>query len=448
MTVRLYEGQRALRHRRAVAMRRGEAAVLDIGTAKIACLVLKFDAERAQMARRLAGVGELAGQNDLRVIGAATTQSRGIEFGEIIDMDEAEAAIRTAVQQAQKMAGVRLDHVIVTFSGGRPRSYGVHGEIDVEDGIVTEYEIGRLLSECDIPDYGEATRDAIHALPVNFMLDGKVGLKDPRGQIGNKLGVDMHLVTVGARSLNNTMRCIRRCDLELCDIAVSAYAAGLSALVEDEQELGAACIDMGAGTTGVSVFFRRQMIFADVVRLGGDHVTRDIAQALRAPEADCERLKTINGGLIATGMDDRDFLDVPNASGVGPGERLQVSRSELIGIIRPRVEEILEDVRAVLDASGFQYLPGQRVVLTGGASQLPGMEELATSILGRQTRRGQPLRVAGLPQATTGPAFSGVVGLALHTVHPQDECWDFEMPADHLGNRSLNRAIRWFKENW
>ena len=448
MTVHLYQGQRALRQRRLAAMRRGEAAVLDIGTAKIACLVLKFDAERAQMARRMAGVGSLAGQNDLRVIGAATTQSRGIEFGEIIDMEEAEAAIRTAVQQAQKMAGVRLDHVIVTFSGGRPRSYGVHGEVNVEDGEVSEYEIGRLLANCDIPDYGLDTRDAIHALPVNFILDGKVGLKDPRGQIGNRLGVDLHLLTVGSRVLQNMMHCIRRCDLELCDVAVAPYAAGLSSLVEDEQELGAACIDMGAGTTGVSVFFRGQMIFADVVRLGGDHVTRDISQALRAPEAVCERLKTMNGGLIATGMDDRDYVEVPGMVGLGPGERQQVSRAELIGVIRPRVEEILEDARAVLDASGFQHLPGQRVVLTGGACQLPGMEELATSILGRQARRGQPLRVAGMPQATTGPAFSAVVGLALHTVHPQDECWDFEMPDDQLGNRSINRAIRWFKDNW
>lgn len=445
--VSLYEAQRVMRQRRALAMKRGLVAVLDVGTSKMACLVLKFDPELAEKTMEN-GIGHLAGQRDLRIVGAATTRARGVEFGEIIDMEEAERAVRTAVQAAQKMAGVRLDHVIVTFSGGRPRSYGVHGQVEVEEGAVSEYDIGRVLASCDIPAFGEGARDAIHAQPVNFTLDGKTGLADPRGQIGTALGVDLHLLTVGARSLQNIMQCMRRCDLELCDVTMSSYAAGLSSLVEDEQELGAACIDLGAGTTGVSVFFRRQMIFADAVRIGGDHVTRDICQALQVSTQVAERLKTLHGGLIATGMDDRDYLEVPSPMDELAGERRQISRSELIGIIRPRVEEILEDVRAILDAGGFQYLSGQRVVLTGGGSQVPGVEELASRVLGRQVRRGRPMRVRGLPQAATGPAFSASVGLALHTVHPQDECWDFEMPIDHLGNRSIRRAVRWFKEHW
>ena len=441
----IYQAQRALRQRRAAAIRRGQVAVLDIGTSKVACLVLQLNPNQQADAT---GVGTLGGQRDLKVIGAATTRGRGIEYGEIVDMDEAERAFRTALQAAQKMAGVRLDHVIVTFSGGRPRSYGVRGMTDIEDGMVSEYDIGRVLAECDVPDYGVGSRDPIHALPVNFTLDGRAGLADPRGQIGTNLGVDLHLLTVDAKALQNLMHCVRRCDLELCDIVISSYAAGLSSLVEDEQELGGACIDLGAGSTGVSVFFRRQMIFADAVRLGGHHVTRDISQALRITETVAERLKTLSGGLIATGMDDRDLIEVPSPEGTLDSDRRRISRSELIGIIRPRVEEILEDARKVLDAAGFRFLPGQRVVLTGGGSLLPGIEELATSILGNQARRGQPLRVSGLPQAANGPAFSAVVGLALHTVHPQDECWDFEMPVDQHGSQSLRKAIRWFKENW
>ena len=446
MTLSLYEAQRTMRQRRAVAMRKGLVAVIDIGTFKTACLVLKFDPDRVTQPAE--GVGSLLGHGDFRVIGAATTRSRGIEFGEIVVMDEAERAVRTAVQAAQKMAQVRIDHVILTFSGGRPRSYGVHGQVEVEDGAVTEYDIGRVLAECDIPDYGAGVREAIHALPVNFTLDRRTGLADPRGQVGSKLGVDMHLLTVGSRTIQNLMHCIKRCDLELCDICISSYTAGLSALVEDEQELGAACIDFGAGTTGVSIFMKRQMIFADAVRIGSGHVTRDICQALHVTENVAERLKNFHGGLIATGQDDRDLIELPSPIDEVASDRRTVSRSELIGVIRPRMEEILEDVRAMLQASGFEYLSGQRIVLTGGGSQLPGLEDLATRVLGRQARRGKPLRVQGLPQAATGPAFSSVVGLALHTVHPQDECWDFEMPVDHLGNRSLKRAIRWFKENW
>ena len=448
MTAMLYQSQRALRQRRSVAMRKGQVAVLDIGTSKVACLVLQFDAEKARSIDDRDGVGNLHGQADLKIIGAATTRARGIEFGEIIDMEEAEAAIRTAVQAAQKMAGMRLDHVIVTFSGGRPRSYGVHGLVRVDEGEVTDFDVARVLAECDIPDYGTDTREAIHALPVNFTLDGRSGIANPRGQIGARLGVDLHLVTVGSRSLQNVMQCIRRCDLELCDVVVAPYAAGLSALVEDEQELGSACIEFGAGTTSVAVFFRRQMIYADAVRLGGDHVTRDIAQAFRVSESVAERIKTLNGGLVSTGMDDRDLIEIPTPDGHLTGDRRHVSRSELIGVIRPRVEEILEDARGVLEAAGFQYLPGQRIVLTGGGSQLPGMEDLAASVLGRQARRGQPLRIAGLPQSASGPAFSGVVGLALHMVHPQDECWDFDAPVDQIGGKSIHKAIRWFKENW
>ena len=447
MTMMLYEAQRAMRQRRAVAMKRGLVAVLDIGTSKIACLVLKFDPERAESFRG-DGVGSLAGQGEFRVIGAATTRARGMEFGEIIAMEEAERAVRTAVQGAQKMANVRLDHVIVCFSGGRPRSYGVHGQSEIEEGAVTEADIGRAIANADMPDYGVGAREPIHAQPVGFSLDGKAGLKDPRGQVGSTLTVDMHLLTAGARTVQNVMQCVRRCDLELCDLAVSPYVAGLSSLVEDEQELGAACIDFGAGTTGVSIFMKRQMIFADALRVGGSHVTSDISQGLHVSSRVAERLKTFHGGLIATGADDRDVIEIPSPFDEVTGERRSVTRTELIGIIRPRVEEILEDVRDLLDAAGFDYLPGQRVVLTGGGAQLPGLEELATSKLGRQVRSGRPLRVQGLPQAATGPAFSSVVGLAMHTVHPQDECWDFEMPSDVNGNRSIRRALRWFKDNW
>ena len=161
-------------------------------------------------------------------------------------MEECERAVRTAIQGAQKMAGLRVDHVIVSFSGGRPRSYGCTGEVEVEHGAVAERDIGHVLAACEIPDYGH-DRDALHALPVNFASTSARGLTDPRGQIGRDLAVDMHLVTVGSTPLRNILHCIRRCDLELGGIVVSSYASGLASLVEDEQELGAACVDIGAG---------------------------------------------------------------------------------------------------------------------------------------------------------------------------------------------------------
>lgn len=442
MRRQLYETQRAMRARREAALRRGVIAVLDIGTSKVACLVLQFIPDDGA-----AGGQPTLSQGAFRVIGAANTRSRGVAFGEIASMEECERAIRTAIQGAQKMANLRVDQVIVGFAGGRPRSYGLTGEVEVRDGAVAERDIGHALASCDLPDHGQDF-EAIHALPVNFCLDGRTGLSDPRGQIGRSLAVDVHLLAIQSAALRNVLHCIRRCDLELAGVTVGAYASGLAALIEDEQELGAACVDIGAGTTGISIFARRQMIYADSVRMGGAHVTSDICHALRITPQEAERLKTMHGGLVATGLDDRDMIDLPSALGGWDGDRRQVSRSELIGVIRPRVEEILEEVRERLDLAGFEFLPGQRVVLTGGGAQIPGLEIVASRILGRQARVGRPLRVEGLPRSATGTPFATAVGLALHVSHPQDECWDFEVPADRQGARRVAQALRWFRENW
>ena len=416
-----------------------------MGTSKIACLVLRFDGP--EKFRSVDGVGSLAGQSQFRVIGAATTRSRGVRFGEIDAMQETERAIRTAVQAAQKMANVRVDHVIACLSGARPRSYGLDGSLNVAGGMVSEQDISQVMASCDVPDYG-ADREVLHAQPVNFALDHRSGLGDPRGQIGNTLTTDMHMLTVDATAIQNLFYCIKRCDLELAGLASSAYVSGMSSLVEDEQELGAACIDLGGGSTGISVFMKKHMIYADSLRMGGEHVTSDISMGLQIPASTAERIKTFYGGVVATGMDDREMIEIGGDTGDWERDRRTVSRAELIGIMRPRVEEILEEVRARLDAAGFEHLPGQQIVLTGGGSQIPGLDGLASKILGQQVRLGRPLRVQGLPQAAIGPAFSSAVGLTLFAANPQDEWWDFEIPADRYPARSLKRAVKWFKDNW
>ncbi|APZ51512.1 cell division protein FtsA [Salipiger abyssi] len=442
--IELYESQRAMRNMRKAAMQRGVVAILDVGSSKIACLVLRFDGTE-----KLGddGIGSLAGQSGFRVIGAATTRSRGVKFGEIAAMGETERAIRTAVQAAQKMAGIRVDHVIVCFSGAEPRSYGLAGQVEIESTMVTEQDVARVLSACDVPDFGHG-REVLHAQPVNFALDHRSGLNDPRGQIGQQLATDMHMLTVNAQAIQNIAHCVKRCDLELAGLASSAYASGIAALVEDEQELGSACIDMGGGTTGVSIFMKKHMIYADAVQMGGNHVTGDISMGLQIPMAMAERIKTFYGGVVATGMDDREMIEISGDTGDWHHDRRQVSRAELIGIMRPRVEEILEEVRSCLDAAGFEHMPSQQIVLTGAASQIPGLDGLASRILGSQVRLGRPMRVHGLPQAATGPGFASAVGMCLFAAHPQDEWWDFEIPVDKYPARSLKRAVKWFRDNW
>tara|TARA_B100001057_G_scaffold424451_1_gene447233 strand:+ start:1737 stop:3071 length:1335 start_codon:yes stop_codon:yes gene_type:complete len=442
---KFYELQRAMRAMRQSALHRGALAILDLGSTKIGCLILRFDGLEPTLSSDQ--VGSLAGQSSFRVVGSAITQSRGIEFGEISSMQEAERAIRTVLQSAQKMANLRVDHLIACFSGGAPRSYGLNGNVKIENQIVNDEDIARVLSSCDCPDIGDG-REILHAQPVNFALDNRSGLVDPRGQIGNKLDVDLHMLTVRSKTIRDLAHCVKRCDLELAGVASAAYVSGRSTLVEDEQELGAVCIDFGGGSTSYSIFLKKHMIFAGSIMLGGNHVTRDISLGLQVPTSLAEKIKTKNGGLIATGLDGRDLIEVGGETGDWEHDRRTVTRSDLIGIMRPRVEEILEDIRSQLEIAGFYELKSQKFVLTGGTCQTPGLDTLASRILGQQVRIGRPLRIHRLPQAYSGSNCSALVGLALFATHPQDEWWDFELPSAGYSSRTVRKAVRWLRENW
>ncbi|MEM6306440.1 MAG: cell division protein FtsA [Pseudomonadota bacterium] len=431
--------QQALTTVRRAAMQRGVVAVLDIGSSKLACLILQFDGD--------AGPTAISAHPGFRVIGAATTRSRGVRLGEINSIVETERGIRTAIHAAQKMANIRVDHVVACFSGAGPKSYGVSGQAQVMHQTVTDADIGHVLAQCDMPDYG-TNRAILHAHPVNFALDYRAILSDPRGHSGDSLSADLHVLTVDDYVIQDLAHCIKRCDMELAGVASSSYVSALSSLIEDEQELGAACVDLGGGATGMSIFLKKHMIYADSVRIGSNHITSDISKGLKVPMSTAERLKTLYGGCVSTGLDDRDMINLEGNSGDWEYDRRQISRSELIGIIRPRVAEILESVRDRLDVAGFEHLPGRQIVLTGGGSQLPGIDGLAMRILGGNIRLGRPMRVQGLPQAATGPAFSSAVGLALFATNPQDQLWDFDLPDVHIQRGGVRRALQWFRSNW
>jgi len=440
----LFELQRDMRHRREVAIKRGVMAVLDVGTYKITCIVIQFSSQDPDPE----GVDVTMPQmGSFRVVGVGTVRSKGVTCGEVTDMPETERAIRSAMSKAQKMAGMRVDQVMVSLSGGRPCSYGLEGRVTVEQGEVTERDIGRVLSSCEVPPFG-SEREVIHALPVNFDLDHKSGLSDPRGQVGTHLSVDMHMLTMADAPVFDLIECVERCALEVAGVAFGGFASGISTLMESEQQLGAAIVDIGAGSTAISVFMRKHMVAADAVRLGGDDITKDICEGLHLDYEDAERIKTLHGGVLATGSDDRIDIEVPNPMAQWDNDRRTVTRAALIGVMRPRAEELLENIGRRLEAAGFAEHSRRRVVLTGGTSTLPGFEDLARKILGGQVRTGRPLRVQGLPQVAAGPGFSAVIGLALHASDPKDECWDFELPIDRVGARQIKAAMRWFRKNW
>ncbi len=238
-------------------------------------------------------------------------------------------------------------------------------------------------------------RAVLHSLPVGYSIDGVDGVRDPRGMLGSRFGVDMHIATTDIAAARNMMLAVERCHLDVEAMVASPYVAGLAVLADDEADLGSAVVDMGAGTTTMAVFLSGRLVHLEGFALGGHHVTMDIARGLNARIADAERIKTLYGTVLTGGSDERDMITVPPLSEDEREQAQFVSRAALVGIIKPRVEEILEMVRDRLAASPIAAEKRGHVILTGGASQLTGLPDLASRILGRPVRIGRPLGIAG-----------------------------------------------------
>ena len=413
-------------------------SVLDVGSSKVCCLIARLKPRDSEALRKRT--------HSVEVLGFASTRSRGIKSGVVVDLDEAEKAIRLAVDAAERMAEVTVGSLIVNLSCGRLRSETFSASVNVS-GAVAESDIQRVLSAG-----GEhAARDGrvlLHSLPIGYSLDANSGVHDPIGMLGEALGVDMHVVTVDEAPLSNLELAINRCHLEVETVVATPYASGLAVLVDDEAELGVACVDMGGGTTTIAVFHQGEFAHADALAIGGHHVTLDIARGLSTNLADAERIKARHGSALQSPSDDKDILTIPP---VGEDERDHpntVSRSALTRIIRPRVEETLELTRDLLAKSGFAAAVGQRVVLTGGASQLTGLAEAARRILGKNVRVGRPLGVQGLPEAAKSPAFAAAVGLIIYPQVAQIEQFRAQRPGHGAMTGTdgyLTRVGRWFK---
>lgn len=392
-----------------VSPRRSAAvAALDIGTSKIVCMIARLEPQAPQevLRRRSHGV---------RVMGLSHIAASGMKAGSVIDLAEAEEMVRQAIDIAESRAGVQLESVVVSLSGGRLGSERFVAGIELANGVVTDVEIARVLAAASRHSVRDG-RAVLHSLPIGYALDHATGIRVPRGMLGRRFGVDMHMVTAEVATVRNLMLTIERSHLSVEAMVAAPYVAALAVLADDEADLGAATIDLGAGTTTLAVFSGGRFVHADGFALGGAHVTMDLARGLNSRIADAERIKAIYGSVLTGGSDERDMITIPP---VGDDEREPpqfVSRAAIVRIIKPRVEEILEMVRDRLKSSPFAAEPRGRVVLTGGASQLAGIADLASHILRRPVRIGRPLGIAGLPDAAKGPAFAAAAGLL---VYPQ-----------------------------
>jgi cell division protein FtsA len=422
--------------------RSGIVTVLDIGSSKVCCMIAKL--------KPRGGADLLKGRtHQIQVIGIGHQKSLGVKSGVVIDLNKAEQAIRLAVDAAERMAGLTVDSLFVNLSSGRLRSEIFGATINLGGHEVEMSDVKRVLAE-GAKQALRAQRQVVHSLPVGFSLDGEKGVRDPRGMIGEKLGVDMHVLTGDAAPLRNLELCINRSHLSVERMVATSYASGLSALVTDELEMGAACIDMGGGTSTISVFADGKFVHADAIPIGGNHVTLDLAKGLSTRIEDAERLKVMHGSALPASGDDRDMVSV-QPIGDDSDVAMQVPRAAMTRIIRARVEETLEVLRDRLNASGYGNIVGKRVVLTGGASQLGGLPEAGRRILGRNVRIGRPLGVAGLPQAAKGPAFSTAVGLL---IYPQAAGFESSQPKGAASYKAtgthgaFHRVGQWIKDSF
>ncbi len=395
---------------RNVTWRPGIFGALDIGTTKMTCLI---------------GKGEPDGS--IQVLGHGWRRSHGIRSGSIVDIRDAEAAIRATVGQAEEAAERRMDSLVVNLSCGRPLSRLVDAQIPIGGREVTAGDVQRLIAEGQARAWMEG-REVIHTLPIGYVVDSIPGIADPIGHQCEELATRMHVVDMNSSALRTLDAVLQHAELKLDGLVASPFASGVSVLAAEERELGVTVVEMGGGTTSLAVFCEGKLLHTAQIRVGGLHVTRDIAGVLSTSLETAERLKTMYGAAQMGSDDQREILSVP-LIGENSDRLVRLQRSRVISVIQPRIEETLELVRQSLDNAGLGRLANGRVVLTGGASLLEGIVPVATRILGRPVRMGKPQNIYGLPETAAASAgFSTAAGLLAWAAGADRDFGDISVP--------------------
>lgn len=374
------------------AYRPGLVAVLDVGSSKVVCLIARAET------------------GSLKVLGAALRECQGVRAGTITSLVTAEESIRDCVAAAENVADSRIQNVLISVNCGSPMSVTSRAAMALEGELVSDVHLRDLLAEGRAKCQAEGF-EIIQPSPTGYVVDEARGVRDPSGMYCQRIGVSMHAVAVKPSPLANLKLAVERCHLRVAAPLFAPYASGLAVLTEDEKQLGATVIDMGGGVTSIAVFLEGHLVYADVVPIGGQQVTADLARMLAAPLSAAERAKVLYGAALGDLEVGADVVSVPQMGEDGEETELRVPRSMLTRIIQARLEEIFSEVQTRLRSSGYDVAAGRRVVLTGGACQLAGARELAARVLNKQVRIGRPQSIPGLPASSAGPDYATAVGL-------------------------------------
>lgn len=385
---------------------------LDVGSTKVSAVVGEVDSE------------------GITILGVGNVPCRGLRKGVVSNIDWTVRAIREAVEAAQTMAGVEIGTVYLGVSGSHVRSQTSDGVAAIAGREVTTADLERVLEGARAVPV-DTDRMILHALPREYVVDNQDGVRDPVGMSGVRLQARVQLVTAATSCVQNALRCVERCELEVAHVALSSLASADAVLSDDEKEIGVAVVDMGGGTTDLILFVEGAVAHTSVVPAGGNNVTSDVAAGLRTPMAEAERLKRHYGCALGRMISDEEDIEVPGVGGHGPR---RVARRVLSDIIEPRVEEILSEVRRRMEETGLAEQMSSGVVLTGGGVLMEGMAEAAEEILGMPVRLGFPVGVKGIVQLVQGPQYAAGVGLVRFGAQKLSEALSSE---DYVGVEDL-----------
>jgi cell division protein FtsA len=398
---------------------------LDVGTTKI-CAV----------------VGEVVEGNKIDIIGIGTSPSKGLRKGVVTNIESTVESIKKAVEEAELMAGVEINSVYAGIAGGHIKSFNSRGVIAIKNKEVTHADINRVIDAARavaIP----LDREVLHVIPQEFIIDEQDGIKEPLGMSGVRLEAEVHIVTGAVTSAQNIIKSVNRAGLHVIDIILQPLASSEAVLTSDEKELGVAVVDIGGGTTDIATFVNGSLWHTAVLGIGGNHLTNDVAVGLRTPASEAEKIKVKYGCALTSIVKEDETIEVPSVGGRPPRV---VSRQVLSEIIEPRAEEIFSLVQRELKKTGYEDLVASGAVITGGASIMEGMTEVAERIMDMPVRRGMPSNIGGLVDMVSNPMFATGVGLILYAVkdHEKKEVKKFADKASF--NNVFSKMKGWVKE--
>ncbi|MFW6134618.1 MAG: cell division protein FtsA [Elusimicrobiota bacterium] len=367
-------------------------AGLDIGTNKTNTLI--------------AEVGE---DDHIEIVGVGSVPSRGVKRGVIVDLDQAAEAVKESMNNAERMAGVHMDSAVVSVNGSHISSFNSQGVIAIskEHPEIGEEEIEKVI-EAAKAGVIAPERELIHVLPREFILDGQKGILDPMGMSGSRLEGKVHIVTGSVTAVQNLLKCIEMADLDVDELIFGNLACGNAILSKTEKELGVLLIDMGSGSSDISIFMNDNIAYSSILPLGGIQITNDLAIGLKTSIEESERLKLKYGNVMGNYISPEDVIEITKSSGQ---EKDKISKKYLVDIIEPRVQEIFGLIKEELERSNYFHLITQGVVLTGGCALLPGIKDLAAKVFETNTRIGSPAYQGELGDLINEPRFSTVMGL-------------------------------------